>query len=256
MTYQRGRQPQPQRYPYPQQWQPQPQAPRVAPAVLAGVSAWRLLIVVFAFTGFGAVVSDVGLDGAMPGLSQQASLLTGVVYLGLLAYPLFTGGRAHEPRSPWLRGALAVLLLLVGVTFLTLMGGDLGETWSLFEHLLTPLAVLADWLFVGRNQAATRWWHPLTWVAFPLAYLVYFVVADVGLYGGFLDPDDGDFALTILGFLFAVVAAGYLLYGAAKLKAAAASTPQGPPPPPYAQYPPPPYLRYPPPPPPQQYPPR
>ncbi|PXY36960.1 hypothetical protein BA062_13355 [Prauserella flavalba] len=185
---------------------------------------------VFAFTGFGAAVAEAGLDGAMPGLSQQASLLTGVAYLGLLAYPLFTGGRTHEPRSPWLRGALAVLLLLVGVTFLTLMEGDLDETWSLFEHLLTPLAVLADWLFAGRNQAAVRWWHPLTWVAFPLAYLLYFLAADVGLYGGFLDPHDSDFPLTVLGFLGAVVAAGYLLYGAAKLKAAVTTTPQGPPP--------------------------
>ncbi|WP_285486428.1 hypothetical protein [Amycolatopsis taiwanensis] len=188
-------------------------------AVLAGVSLWRLLIVVFAFVGFGAAVADAGgLGNAMPGLSQQASLLTGIAYLGLLAYPLFTGGRRHEPRSPWLRGALTVLLLLVGITFLTLMGGDLDEAWSLFEHLLTPLAVLADWIFVGRNQSAVRWWHPLTWVVFPLAYLLYFLAADLRLYGSFLNPHKSSFAGTVIGFLCAVVAAGYLLYGIAKLK--------------------------------------
>lgn len=186
------------------------------------MSLWRLLIVVFAFTGFGAAVADAGLGNAMPGLSQQASLLTGIAYLGLLAYPLFSRGR-HEPHSPWLRGALAVLLLLVSVTFLTLMGGDLDELWSLFEHLLTPLLVLIDWTLVGRNQSAVRWWHPLTWVVFPLAYLAYFLAAGLRLYGSFLNPGKSSFPGTVAGFLGAVVAAGYVLYGIAKLKTALAS---------------------------------
>ncbi|EHR62831.1 hypothetical protein [Saccharomonospora cyanea] len=82
--------------------------------------------------------------------------------MGLLLYPAFTGGRRHEPNSPWLRGATAVLLLLVPGTFLTLMGGDLSETGSLFEHLPTPLVVLVDWIAVGRGQAAVMWWHPIT----------------------------------------------------------------------------------------------
>jgi hypothetical protein len=202
--------------------------------VLVGVSVWRVVIAAFGFVGFGAAMAT-GND-PWPGLSQQASLLTGVVYLGLALFPVFVGGRSHEPRSPWLRGAMTVLLLLVSVTFLTIMGGDLDETWSLFEHLLTPLVVFADWAFVGRNQAAVRWWHPLTWVVFPLAYLVYFVAADPGLYGSFLDPDDSDFAGTVAGFLVAVVAAGYLLYGIAKLKtgiARANGQPPAPGPPPW-----------------------
>ncbi|MBE1470408.1 FtsH-binding integral membrane protein [Kibdelosporangium phytohabitans] len=194
--------------------------PRVKAGVLVGVTVWRLLIAAFAFTGFGAAVAE--MNNPWPGLSQQASLLAGVVYLGLALYPLFTRGRRHEPRSPWLRGATAVLLLLVGVTFMTIMEGDLDETWSLFEHLLTPLAVLVDWVAVGRNQADARWWHPLTWVVFPLAYLLYFLAASVSLYGGFLDPDDSDFIVTVLVFLVAVVATGYLLYGIAKLKGAIA----------------------------------
>lgn len=200
--------------PYP----PQPQ--RVDPGVLAGVTVWRLVIVVCAFTGFGAAVGQADLDSVMPGLSQQASLLTGICYLGLLCYPLVTGGQRHEPRSPWLRGALAVLLILVSVTFMTLMEGDLDETWSLFEHAITPLVVLVDWLAVGRNQAAVKWWHPLTWLAFPAAYLVYFVADDVQLYGDFLDPDSDDFGLTVAGFLLGVVVAGYVLLACALIKTA------------------------------------
>jgi hypothetical protein len=184
--------------------------------VLLGVSVWRVVIATFGFVGFASAAAT--MNDPWPGLSQQASLLTGVVYLGLALYPLFVGGRSHEPRSPWLRGAMTVLLLLVSGTFLAIMEGDLDETWSLFEHLLTPLIVFVDWAFVGRNQANVRWWHPLTWVVFPLAYLLYFVAADPGLYGSFLDPGDSDFAATVAGFMAAVIAVGYLLYGIAKLK--------------------------------------
>jgi len=189
-----------------------------ADVALVGVSAWRLIIVACSFIGFGSAVAQ--FNDPWQGLSQQASLASGVVYLGLLLYPAFVGGRRHEPRSPWLRGAMAVLLLLVGVTYLTIMEGEVDETWSLFEHIVTPLVVLIDWIAVGRNQANTRWWHPLTWIAFPLAYLVYFVAADVQLYQGFLDPEDSSFAATVLGFLAGVIAAGYLLYGLAKLRTA------------------------------------
>jgi len=188
--------------------------PRVNPAVLVGVSLWRLAIVGCALYGF----SDAtGWSANFEGLSQQASLTTAIVYTGLLLYPAFTGGRRHEPRSPWLRGATAVLLLLVAGTFFGIMGGDFD--YLPFEHVYTPLIVLVDWLFVGRNQAAARWWHPLTWIAFPLAYLVYFLAADVYQYlYPFLDPDGDEFGAMIAGLLVGVVAVGYLLYGIGKAK--------------------------------------
>lgn len=204
--------------------------------VLFGVSLWRLVIVACSFIGFGSAVAQ--FNDPWQGLSQQASLLNGVIYLGLLVYPLFgyRQGR-HEPRSPWLRGAMTVLLMLVSITFLTIMEGDLDETWSLFEHLITPLVVFVDWVAVGRNQANVKWWHPLTWTAFPLAYLIYFVAADVQLYGGFLDPDDSSFTGTVLGFVAGVVATGYLLFGIAKLKTSIAAGTRPPTPPPNWGYP-------------------
>jgi hypothetical protein len=197
--------------------------PRVGAGVLAGVTLWRLMVAACAFIGLADALAT-SVD-PWPALSQQASLLAGAVYLGLALYPLATGGRAHEPRSPWLRGATAVLLLLVCVTYLTVIDGPLASTGSLFEHLVTPLAVLADVLFVGRNQAGLRWWHPLTWVVFPAAYLVYFIAADPGLYGSFLDPQAGDFPGVVAMFLVAVVAAGYVLYGLAKAVATAKARP-------------------------------
>jgi hypothetical protein len=209
---------------------------RVSPGVLFGVSVWRLVIVVFAIIGFGLAVSASTGSGALAALSQQASLVTAIGYLFLLMYPAFTGGRRHEPESPWLRGSLVVLLGLVSVTFLTLLGGGLDETWSLFEHLLTPLAVLADWLFVGRDQAAARWWFPFTWLALPLAYLVFYIayVGDGQPIYPFLDPHDGDFAGVVFGFLAAVLAFAFVVYGLGKLThAIAVNGQQQPQPPPH-----------------------
>src|SRR5699024_8969849 len=183
---------------------------------------WRLLIAAFGAIGFAdALDNSAGFGDAIQALSQQASLLVAVVFLGLAVYPLFTRGRAHEPRTPWWRGAMAVLLLLVGITFQTLLSGDLDTVQSLFEHALTPIVVLLDWLVVGRNQATGKWWHPLTWTLIPTAYLVFFVIVEPDLYGSFLDPGGSSFPGTVVAFLVAVIAAGYLLQAFGKLKGAA-----------------------------------
>jgi len=194
-----------------------PPPPRLNAGVLVGVVAWRRVVAACAFTGFGAVVAVMA--DPWQALSQQASLFVGLAYLGLALYPLFTGGRTHEPASPWLRGALCVLLLLVAGTYQMLMSGEVDTVDSLFEHVVTPLVVLADWVLVGRSQANVRWWHPVSWLVFPLAYLVYFMVARPPLYGGFLDPDSSVFEGTVVFFTLAVLAAGYVLYGIAKVKA-------------------------------------
>jgi hypothetical protein len=197
--------------------------PGLARPALVGVTVWRLVVATCGFVGFGAAVA--AMDDPWSALSQQASLFTGVVYLGLALYPFLAG--APEPRSPWLRGATCVLLLLVAGTYMSLMEGDLGSVHSLFEHLLTPLVVLVDWVLVGRNQAAVRWWHPLSWLVFPLAYLVYFMVDRPLLYRGFLNPDSGDFPGMVAAFTVAVLAAGFVLYGIAKTRAQAQPVLQG-----------------------------
>jgi hypothetical protein len=184
------------------------------PRALPGVLVWRLFVAFCGFFGFVLAVSR--LNDPLNALSQQASLLTGLVYTGLAVYPLVTG--RPEPRSPWLRGAMTVLLLLVCVTYMTLLGGNLSRVDSLFEHMITPLAVLADFLFAGRNQRATEWWYPLTWLGYPLLYLVYYVAADLTLYGRFLNPDRPSFPGVVAGFVVALLALGYLLYAFGKVK--------------------------------------
>lgn len=220
--YQQQFQPYPNPYPY-------PQVPaKVSPGVLAGVSIWRLVIVASAFTGFFAAMSRGKFENLIPALSQQASLLTGIVYIGLLLYPAFTAGRRHEPRSPWWRGAMVILLVLVCVTYIAIIGGSLEPVWSMFEHLITPLLVLVDFLAVGRNQAAVKWWHPMTWLAFPLAYLVYYLAEGLRMYGSFLNPDKDMFPGVIAGFIAALLALGYLLYAFGKIKRSAVRPAQPP----------------------------
>jgi TRAP-type uncharacterized transport system fused permease subunit len=208
-----------QSYPSAPGWQV-PSAPRVPRGVLIGVSLWRLVIVAFAMTGFVLAMNDIATSGGLPDLSQQASLLTAACYLVLLCYPAFTGWQRHEPNSPWLRGALTVLLGLVCVTFLALLGADLTKPWSLFEHLLTPLVVVVDWLFVGRDQRNARWWYPFTWLALPLVYLVFYLgyVGNGAPLYPFLDPRAGDFVVTAVEFLAAVLAFGFVVLGLGRLR--------------------------------------
>jgi hypothetical protein len=179
---------------------------------------WRALVATSALVGFGFAVAT--FDEPWHALSQQASLLAGLVFLALAA----TAGRA-ERLATWLRGATTVLLLLVCVTYLTLLEGDLDTTASLFEHLVTPLLALADWVLAGRTRGV-RWWYPLSWLAFPSAYLAFFLLADVQLYHSILDPAAGDFVRTVGEFMAAVVVAGYLLYGVAKVRDQPAAVPE------------------------------
>ncbi|WP_209314681.1 hypothetical protein [Streptomyces bohaiensis] len=200
---------------------------------LAVFTGWRLAVAACAFIGYTDVAVRFGDPLlALEDLSHLASFVTGVLYLGLAAYPFVTGRVRLEPPSPWARGAAAVALLLVGVVWHTLMGGlETGylTTSALFTHLVTPLVVLVDWLFVGRNQRRARWWFPLTWTVPLLAYLAFMIAAGVDSYSDFLDPAADGFAVTLSAFVAAVVVAGYGLLGAARLtRPVRAAVPDGP----------------------------
>jgi hypothetical protein len=151
----------------------------------------------------------------------QASLLVVVCYLGFALYPLFVGGRRHEPGRSWLRGALVITLWLVSVTAIFVLdnGGQLDVTGFLFEHLITPIIVTADFLIVGRGQDKLRWWYPLTWATPALAYFVALAFSGFQLYGIFDPNDPGQITLIASAFLAAIIGAGYLFYGLCRLRA-------------------------------------
>jgi hypothetical protein len=203
----------------------------VRPNVLVGVTLWRVFVAWVAWYGFDQItqVSQYlpwyGLPpwypvGAFGELSQLASLLTAVSYLGLAGYPLFVGGRRHEPNRAWLRGALAVLLWLVSLTAILVFDnhGQLNVPGFLFEHLITPLVVTVDLVAVGRSQRNLRWWYPLTWVAPPAAYFGYLAATGFTNYPGLFDPSDpARLSLVAAAFLGLIVVVGYLLLGLTRL---------------------------------------
>ena len=180
---------------------------------------WRLVVVGCAVTGYAAAVTRSGgdlRDATLP-LSQLASLVTGVGYTALVAAGLVAGTRRPEPPSAWLRGLLTLTLALVAVVWFTVMGGDVTATWSLFEHLLTPLAVLVDWLVCGRGQADAPWWYPLTWGGALLVYLGVLLGSDEVVYP-FLDPRGDRFTVTLVGLCVGVLLGGYAVLGLGRLR--------------------------------------
>lgn len=171
------------------------------------MTCWRLLIVASAMTGVG--LAAVRYDVWWTALSQLSSIAVAIGYAVLAAYPHVTG-RA-EPDSPWLRGALATLMILVGGAYLVMTGSDLSTAYSIFEHLVTPALVVADFLLVGANQHAVRWWHPLTWLVPPAAYLWWYVAGDLGVYVA-LDPGRPvEFAVATVTLAAYVLATGAVL---------------------------------------------
>jgi len=158
--------------------------PAAAPVPVA-VTAWRLLVAASAGTGVALAAREY--DVWWTALSQLANLAVAAAFLGLAAHPLLTG--RPEPRSPWLRGLLATVMALVALAYLPMQNGNLTETWSLLEHVVTPALVLTDFALVGANQARVRWWHPISWLLPPLLYLAWYVGGGLQVYVA-LDPAD------------------------------------------------------------------
>lgn len=180
---------------------------------LFGETLWRVLIVVCAVLGYRATEG-----GTLLALSQLASVAAAVGYSAVVVLTLTAAAlRRPEPPTSWLRGLLAASLLLVMLTWFTAMGGGVDETWSLFEHLLTPLAALVDWLCVGRRQRASRWWYPLTWAGALLLYLAVYLTSDVSVYP-FLEPGDPIFLPALAGLAAAALAVGYALVATARAR--------------------------------------
>lgn len=198
---------------------PAPSAPSSPVAVVAAAS-WRVLIVICAFVGFNAALDGAGfgMRTVLP-LSQFASLAAGACYAVIAIADLAAlAMKRPEPPTAWLRGQLAVTLLLVMVVWFTVMEGDVDETWSLFEHLLTPLAVLVDWFFLGRRQTSAPWWYPVSWIGPLLVYLVVLVTNEQYNPYDFMDPDDPDFYPYVGGFLVLVLVAGFLFVAVARAR--------------------------------------
>ncbi|WP_435747389.1 hypothetical protein [Nocardioides sp. SYSU DS0663] len=161
----------------------------------SGVRVWRLTVA--ASGALGVWLAAQQYDVWWTALSQLANLAVAVLFVALAF---------REPRSPWLRGGLTTVMVVVSLAYLPMQNGNLTEPWSVVEHVVTPALVLVDFLVVGGNQAGTRWWHPLSWLLPPLAYLAWYLAADLQVYDA-LDPSAPALFAGRLGILLALLLA-------------------------------------------------
>ncbi|HVX44060.1 MAG TPA: hypothetical protein VHC49_09235 [Mycobacteriales bacterium] len=225
---------------------------RVPAAVLLGVTVWRAAIAALALTGF--ALYNQGRLINLVFLTQIGNLVCGVLFALLLIYPIFTLGRRHEPRTGFLRGANVVVMTIVMIVYMGPMGGDISETRDLLCHLVTPLLVVADWLFVGRNQQWCRAWYPLLWLVYPAAYLVFYTIYDPTfkdrygqhIYPDFLEVGEGSYPGIVAALVAGTTLLAFFVFGIGRVKGAL-STPAPPPPMPWPPNQPPSQPAYPPP---------
>jgi hypothetical protein len=185
-----------------------------------GLVAWRLAIAACALLGVWLAAQQY--DVWWTALSQLASLVAGLGYL-VLAVGGATGrtGQRRALASAWFRGAVASTMALVAIAFLAMEHGNLLDPYSIFEHMVTPAAVIADRLFVGTDRRATRWWHPWSWLVPPAAYLVAYVLLDLRVYVD-LDPSSpAHFTTNATVLLGVLLAAAYSLHLVARVRPAA-----------------------------------
>ncbi|MBT1621870.1 Pr6Pr family membrane protein [Curtobacterium flaccumfaciens pv. oortii] len=147
-------------------------------------------------------------------------------------------GRPSSPRWEAVRGASVVYMAFVGIVFNTLLRdadlGDLTPWVNVVHHMLMPLAVVLDWVFVPPRWSITRrvaaWW-----VAVPVVYTAYSLAhgAASGFYPyPFFDPSRGGYGTValwcvVLLVAFLVLAALVRLIGNALSTRARRSDPEG-----------------------------
>ncbi|RZT86704.1 hypothetical protein EV383_3601 [Pseudonocardia sediminis] len=155
--------------------------------------------------------------------TYQVNVLAAVFY----AWSLFS---ARADARPGLRGAVVLYVVVAGLVWnVFLTDQSMGYTpANVLLHVVMPVLALTDWLLVGRSQGDVRWWQPIAWLAYPVAYLglALAVLNEAGRRAPyyFLDPDSvgtaavvGNIGLLALGF----VGLGYVITALGRASVAA-----------------------------------
>lgn len=174
---------------------------------------------------------NLGKISYYTGMSNLMVLLVYVFYSVMTAVGLAKSGlKGPTTPCPWLKGATT---LVIAVTFLIYhfilarnkFDWQIYKVGNLLVHYIVPLMVVTDWLLFDAKEKRP-WWHPLSWLTFPVAYFIFTVIrAQVG--GWFpgriftrypypfinVDRLGLDVIWNILGTAAGVVALGYCLLG-------------------------------------------
>jgi hypothetical protein len=152
-----------------------PAAPRTPSPAAAGLVVWRLTIAAVSLVGFCLAMLNGTRRWHWLGMYEWSQLTTLCACLVALAGVAAPAMRPGEPVLGILRGAACGYVMVTMIGYRLLIGGDYSRPSSLLEHLVVPLLVLVDWLFVCRGQARLRWWWPLAWLLGPTCYLALYV---------------------------------------------------------------------------------
>jgi hypothetical protein len=146
------------------------------------VRAVRLLVGVFVLVALAQKTYDATLPGNDVDIFQLYSEFTVQANLGL-GLLLIASAAWPQARLPlwWdhLFGAFVLYLVMTGIIYIVLVAPPDEPWWSwdlywpqMAHHRLAPLYVALDWLLVTKMLRG-RWWRPIAWLAFPVAFLVF-----------------------------------------------------------------------------------
>lgn len=169
--------------------------------------------VFFGFLGFTAVATEVatlverGSFNALNFFSYFTILTNIFVFLTLIVSAIALAHGVNDKISS-IRSAATVYILLVGVGFSILLSGLDGITFAAVPwdntvlHYIIPLAVLFD--FIYDRPLKTDFNKALTWLVFPLTYLIYALMRGIvtGWYPyPFLNPLTSGFGTVVLSIM-------------------------------------------------------
>lgn len=131
-----------------------------------------------------AALTAVGYDvAAGPGVSDADYFSYFTVLSNLFAVAMLLYGALRPPREragavELFRGAAVVYILTTGIVYLLLLSGRApAYPWvNAILHYLMPVAVTLDWLLDPPRVRLDPAWTVVSWMAFPLLYIVYTLV--------------------------------------------------------------------------------
>lgn len=200
--------------------------------VVAVSVIWRLAVAALAVWAVWEQLAPVHEWGGLEAVGRQLMFFTTIssvlvaLVMTLSVLRVVGPGPARqrlEGRVGWFRGLVTTYAVMTAIIFNFLMEGSLEGTLSLVVHLVLPVAMLLDWLFVGRNQDRLGGGWPLLWILPMVGYLALYVW-DAERQGqpmyGFLDPAARDFWTTVGALLAAWLVCGFVLWGIGRARGA------------------------------------
>ncbi|MDO5092889.1 MAG: hypothetical protein Q4D79_05620 [Propionibacteriaceae bacterium] len=176
--------------------------PKSGATAFWGIIAWRLVLAVLAAIPLFSLLEVASRPWELLNQLLYFTLLTDIVILlvngyGVIRPLLLFWAAPHlrtEGRTAWARGLATTMGVFTAVIYATMLGGDYSGV-SVIPHLILPVAMVIDWLFIGRAQGNNGLSAPITWVLLLAPYVgIYYwdATVDRPMYS-FLNPSKDDF---------------------------------------------------------------